>query len=64
MKCQGEITSIKSSRGKKVMTVALSPMVSLDELDNYSDQLVEFEIGLPVDADGIAVDAITGEIAD
>jgi hypothetical protein len=62
MNFQGEITGIKSSRGKKVMTVALSSGTSLDALDNYSGQLCDFEVGLKVEEDGVEVDAITGEV--
>lgn len=62
MNFQGEITGIKSSRGKKVMTVALSSSTSMDALDNYSGQLCDFEVGLKVEEGGVEVDAITGEV--
>lgn len=67
MRFTGSITSIKSSRGKKVMTMALTPDVSMDELDNYSDKMCEIEIGVCVKSDdgksdGVEVDVITGEI--
>lgn len=64
MNFQGEITSVKSSRGKKVMTVALSSNTSMDALDNYSGALCEFEVGLKVDHDVIEVDAFTGELVE
>jgi len=63
MKFNAEITAIKSSRGRKTMTIALAPNVSLDQLDAYSDQLCEFEIGLNVEVEtGVEVDAFTGEV--
>ena len=64
MKFSGEIISIGSSRGKKVMKVALSPSTSMDALDNYSGNLCEFEVGLSVEVDDIEVDAFTGEVLD
>ena len=63
MRFEGEITGIKSSRGKKVATVALAPSTSMDALDNYSGTLCEFEVALHVESeDGVEVDAFTGEV--
>ena len=64
MQFEGEITSVKSSRGKKVMTVALTPTTSMDALDNYAGQLCQFEVGLKVEQDGFDVDAFTGELVE
>ena len=58
----GEIVSVGSARGKKVMKVALAPNVSMDAIDAYSGSLVKFEVGLSVEADDIEVDAFTGEV--
>ena len=62
MQFTGEIIGISSSRGKKVAKIALSPNVSMDELERYGGQLCEFEVGLTVEAAGIEVDALTGEL--
>lgn len=65
MEFQGEIVSIKSSRGgKKVMSIELAPTTSMDALDNYAGQLCQFEVGLKVEEDGIEVDAFTGELVE
>ena len=60
----GEVVSLKSARGKKVLTIALAPTTSMDALDNYAGQLCQFEVGLKVEEDGIEVDAITGELVE
>lgn len=62
MQFQGEITSVKSSRGKKSLTVILASGTSMDALDNYSGQLCDFEVGLRVEGDGVEVDPVTGEL--
>ena len=63
MKFTGEPIGISSTRGKKVLKVALSPSVSMDAIDNYSGHLCEFEIGLTVETEeGVEVDAFTGEL--
>lgn len=65
MKFTGEPIGISSTRGKKVLKIALSPTVSMDAIDNYSGHLCEFEVGLKVESeDGIEVDAITGELVE
>lgn len=66
MKFTGEPIGISSTRGKKVLKVALSPSVSMDAIDNYSGHLCEFEIGLSVDDDSgvteVLIDQMTGEV--
>ena len=58
---QGEITQIRSSRGKKMMQVQLASNTSLDTIDAYSGQLCTFTISITVPSE-VEVDEFTGEV--
>lgn len=58
---QGEITQIRSGRGKKTAQIQLASNTSLDTLEAYSGQLCTFTISITVPSE-VEVDEFTGEV--